>query len=167
VRERKGTAASAGEVQRRFIAYLGEQFAKLLAESDVTDFLPLSGSTRLLADRVELRVVSATRGLVVIGTIPDIDIARRFGDIALGYVQELAGSVPLQRGRPPGITDITDDQRLCETIAGMHRDGARVTRETVAARAGYTDSAVKGYLKVTNRTFAELATGCRTAKIAE
>jgi hypothetical protein len=59
-------------------------------------------------------------------------------------------------GRPAGLTDIQDDTKLAEAIAEMRRDGARITRATLAARAGYTEAALRGYLHVTHRSMADL-----------
>ena len=62
-------------------------------------------------------------------------------------------------GRTPGLTDIREDGPLAEAIAGMRRDHARITRPTLAARAGVTEAALRGYLGVTGRTMADLLAG--------
>ena len=54
--------------------------------------------------------------------------------------------------RPPGLTDFRDEDRLAETIRAMLRDKAKITRATLAARLGITESALRGYLKSTGRT---------------
>jgi hypothetical protein len=59
-------------------------------------------------------------------------------------------------GRPPGLTSIEDDEQLCTTIREMRRDKVkRFYQTTVAARSGFTVAEIRGYLKVTNRTWAE------------
>ena len=58
-------------------------------------------------------------------------------------------------GRRPGVTNITHDEQLAAPVREMRRDRARITQPTLAARAGCTVADIRGYLKVTGRTFAE------------
>ena len=61
-------------------------------------------------------------------------------------------------GRPRGRTDLTAEQ-LRPTLAAMRRERARITRATLAARAGCTDAALRGYLHVYNLTMDDLRAG--------
>lgn len=58
-------------------------------------------------------------------------------------------------GRPPELTTITDDEQLRVHVRAMRRDRVRITRESLAARSGFTVAEVRGYLRVTGRSWAE------------
>jgi hypothetical protein len=59
-------------------------------------------------------------------------------------------------GRPPGLTDFRDEDRLAETTRAMVRDRVRITRATLAAQLGITESALRGYLKSTGRSVEQI-----------
>jgi hypothetical protein len=58
-------------------------------------------------------------------------------------------------GRPPGLTTIAEDDELRKPIGEMRRDRRRTTLRNVAAYSGFTVSEIRGYLRVTDRTWAE------------
>jgi hypothetical protein len=58
-------------------------------------------------------------------------------------------------GRPRGSTTIQSDAQLRELVQAMRRDHVRITRKVLAARSGFTEADLRGYLKATNRTFRE------------
>jgi hypothetical protein len=58
-------------------------------------------------------------------------------------------------GRPPAITSIADDEQLRAPIREMRRDRVRITQPTVAARSGFTIAEIRGYLRVTRRTWTD------------
>lgn len=64
-------------------------------------------------------------------------------------------------GRPPGQTTIIDDDQLRPALEAMDRERVRPTRETLAARAGFTHDELRGWLRATGRTFADLLADLR------
>ena len=58
-------------------------------------------------------------------------------------------------GRPPGQTTIQNDEQLRPSIAALRHDSRVVTVGHVAAHAGFTVAEVRGYLRVTGRTWRE------------
>jgi hypothetical protein len=165
VKARRGAAANAGEVRDRMSRYLADRFAELYAASGLTDARPGSMTVQEVGDGsvFDVRVESRSRGAVSVGTIPALELARRFGRAADDYLHELAGTTSLRRGRPPGQTSIAGDEALCSTIAAMDHEHARITRKALAARAGYTVDELRGYLRSTNRALDELVEDCREA----
>lgn len=58
-------------------------------------------------------------------------------------------------GRTPGSTTIQDDEQLRGPVREMRRDRIRVTRPALAARSGFTEAEIRGYLDSTGRSFTE------------
>ncbi len=56
-------------------------------------------------------------------------------------------------GRTPGVTTIQSDEALATAVREMRRGGWRVTEQAVATRTGYTRAELRGYLRVTGRTW--------------
>jgi hypothetical protein len=122
---------------------------------------------RLAPGRVDLDTVTVTDqdtgaaltvamagGPVTASLPPDLaprDLARLWRD-----GRYLAGWAGAQRGRPPGITTIQDDDEIRVVIAGMRTARRRVTMPAVAATSGtFTLAELRGYLRVTGRTWTE------------
>lgn len=150
--------ASEDDARERFFAFLARWFADLFAMSGVTDAVPLSSTVRWRDDEtgLDLRVESAGRGRVVIGTIPALDIARDHGTAMEEYIRELAtADRPLRPGRPPGLTTIENDEQLRKPIREMRRDRRKVTQASVAAYSGFTVPEIRGYLSVTHRRWVD------------
>jgi len=81
--------ASEHELNLRFFDYIAQRLEELLAASGITDYRP-GASMRVVDEGIELRVESASRGRVTVGTIPHLEVARKFGQVAEAYVRELA-----------------------------------------------------------------------------
>lgn len=59
-------------------------------------------------------------------------------------------------GRPPALTTITDDEEIRAPVREMREKKRRITMGTVVAWAGtFTMAELRGYLRVTGRTWSE------------
>jgi hypothetical protein len=97
-----------------------------------------------------IRLEHAPSGVVV--TVPFM--LGGFGP-AITALRTLPNLTALPTGRRRGLTTIAEDEQLRAPIREMRRDGVRVTRPAVAARAGFTVAEIRGYLSVTGRSWAQ------------
>jgi hypothetical protein len=59
-------------------------------------------------------------------------------------------------GRPAGLINIVDAEPLRKAVREMRIDRVkRITKKTVAARSGLTESDIRGFLKATRQTWSE------------
>jgi hypothetical protein len=161
-RARRGETPSTGVLRERFEAWAADRFARLAAEGGIDPGEVIGIRVRPVDGMHEI-IVDTTSGAVVLGQVPILELAIANGALADEYLQELSGRVALRRGRPPGQTSIKDDEVLRGALAEMDRDERDVRRDTLAAAAGYTVDELRGYLKVTNRSFDELLKDLRPA----
>jgi hypothetical protein len=112
----------------------------------------------LPGDDVEIVGYSESRGRVVLGTVTALEVARDLGDAAVGYVRELeAAERPLKLGRPAGLTTIESDDELWAAMDAARRAERPLRMRNVAAISGtFSYSALRGYLAVTHRTWADI-----------
>jgi len=53
------------------------------------------------------------------------------------------------------LTTIAEDEQLQSVVRQMRRDKVRITQVTVSARSGFTVAEIRGYMRVTHRTWSE------------
>jgi len=86
--------------------------------------------------------------------------AKQIGLLEAGrYVIGQARRLPI--GRPPGSTTITDDEQVCPVIRRMLTNYVRPTYKNLAVRTGFSVAEIRGYLRATGRTKADLIALCR------
>ena len=112
-------------------------------------------------------VVSRSRYEIVLSTADGRRLVARFGnDVASPQADSDApgdlrdalnrlwsASPPI--GRPPAITSIIEDEQLREPIREMRRGRVKTTQQNVAARSGFTLAEIRGYLRVTRRSWTD------------
>jgi len=103
-------------------------------------------------------VTFVERGDATISLSPD----RRPDSVAALWrdAKVIFGYVRRDVGRRTGSGTIQDDDRICEAVREMRVAGIRVTRATLAARAGFTEDELRGYLGSTERSLAQLIKDC-------
>lgn len=156
-RARRGAVPSVDVLEQRFDDWAADHVAGMLAAAGIR-YDDVLGMRMPPVDDGHLEVIveTASKGTVNVGQLPFLDFSRAYGDLAVGYLEELAGRVALRPGRPRGLTSIPDDSPLREAVRAMDQEGRRVSRKTLSARAGFTEDELRGYLRATNRAMAEL-----------
>lgn len=160
-RARRGDRPDPAVPRDRFEDWAAERVARLLVEAGIAVVDVTSLRVRPAGEAHEWIADTITHGMVILRDAA-LGYAAAYGNLSHEYLAELAGTIRLARGRPPGIADITDDDRLRETIADMDRSGFVVRRATLAAHAGYSESALRNYLRRTNRTLGQLLAQLRS-----
>ena len=69
----------------------------------------------------------------------------------------IAVSEVRRHGRPPGLTDIEDDEQILEVVRLLRRQGIRPTQKSVAAASGtFTLSALRNYVRLSGRKWSDI-----------
>lgn len=155
-RAKQGDKPSPEVLGERFQQTVIDRLARLVSEHGVDPAKIVAMRVRPINGQHEFTVDLGARSEPVILRIPILEFARDYGDLADEYLSELAARVPLRRGRPSGGGSIENDNGLRDALSDMDADRRAVTRAKLAANAYYTEDELRGYLRRTNRTFAEL-----------
>jgi hypothetical protein len=103
---------------------------------------------------IETRSEVTVRGEQMTLTTSDVPpeyVARLWRD-----ARHLAG-VARRRGRPPGLTDVRDDEQLRTIGRELRAQDRRPTLQAVAAYSGtFTYSALRNYLRINGRKLSEI-----------
>ena len=105
--------------------------------------------------RIQPRVVSVSRRLPLAIPPPSHTVTDVTPAELANLARDLPGGSARDLGRRPGLTTITRDEQLRAPIREMRRGYVRVTIPATAARSAFTIAEIRGYLRVTKRTWSE------------
>jgi len=95
------------------------------------------------------------RGTIATLTAP-VDKDGKYVAQLWGAARQMAGEVR-RHTRPPGLTDIEDDEQVLEVVRMLRRQGRRPTLRNVATASGISSySALRSYVALSGRTWKDI-----------
>lgn len=134
------------ELLDREMAPLAERVSKMFRESGISDAKPFSMESLVHDGVVEFSVESVSRGRVVVGAVPQLEIANVFGEAAGDYAGELEAKIDRMVHRGSSVGSGEDTRR---EVRRLTNEGLTVRQ--IMERLHLSESTVKKARAATKR----------------